>query len=168
MSDTLYSYLSTTANYSQEFYTQDDQMFLVFLITAGASYYMNDAPTVCLTRGCIMALGQYIGGLASAALNQTNFFTNQSLANYGPLAVKLAIVTSFYIGVNRAVFGFDSPDTASLFAESFGASLISHYAAPYIPSISSITGIGPSTSTAAASSSSSSSSLTSSSALPTY
>jgi hypothetical protein len=138
---TFFSYFSEK-NLEKEFTVEVPEMILVFVTSAGISYYAGDSPTVAGERGAILAVSQYIGGAVSQALQNAGDFKSKSsststskspsdLTQYGPVLSKFLVASGLFVGINKAALGSQQP-IQNLFGESAIASVVAHYGGPYV------------------------------------
>ena len=122
-SPSIFSYFTST-NAVSEFKADIGEIVVVFLTSAGISYYMGDEAMIAAERGSIMAFGQYLGGFVADATA-----TVPSMANIGSLLIKFIVSTSVYIGGNEYVLTNATPlEFQQMFGESIVASVVAHYA----------------------------------------
>ena len=119
-SSSIFSYF-TKENAVSEFKADIGELILVFLTSAGISFYMGDKALIAIERGSIMTISQYIGGFIADA---TSNFT--IISNIGNLMTKFIISTSIYITGNELLI-HPQIEIKQLFGESLVASIFAHY-----------------------------------------
>ena len=121
-SSSIFSYF-TKENVVSEFKADIGELIIVFLTSAGISFYMGDKALIAIERGSIMSIGQYIGGFIADATSSMAILSN---SNIGNLMTKFIISTSIYIGGNELLIN-PQIEIKQLFGESLVASIFAHY-----------------------------------------
>lgn len=119
----IFSYF-TPAHAISEVKTELPEMLLVFITSAGISYYMGDEIVTACERGGILAFGQYWGGYLGDAMANSKW----NMTQFSGMTTKFVVVTSIFVAGNRYLLESQQPLT-NLVGESFVASLVAHFGA---------------------------------------